>query len=229
MAAGTVASIAGTAVTANEANQNNTNIAEARNRVLRETQARNKIASDESRSLFAKRIADMAPENTQPQLATEQGQRTDTIQSNIDEAPAIEALPEAAAAPKVVQTALGKRLAEAAEKATARSAAMGKLAGYGDFMQGQAISDEEAGRGIDTQANLIRGNMGILPALQDYAEISAYKPSSGLGEILSTLGSVAGMAAGSGAFKKPGAPGSGSYLLPNMKLKGPGGTLGGGV
>lgn len=208
LAAGTAASVGGGIVAGREANQSATNVAKARNRELERILSLNDQNTQEARSLFDTRVADINA-NSGAGLMDDQANRMEGIQGNIDtSAPLPIEISENA--PKVVQGELAKSIADAKGRAAAQGAAQGRLGGYGDFFRRQAMDTQETGRNVDTSLDAIRGRMRLLPSFMDYEEIKATKPQSGLGEILKVVGSGLGMAAGTrGLSAKPG--GSGSY------------------
>lgn len=206
LAGSAAASFAGTGIAAGEAAKNNNRVAEARNKVLRDTNAKNLALGDKNRSAFAQRIAEMAPENTAAELQTAQDTRGNALEQAITPQ-AIEA-PVAADAPQVIKSEFAKRLSDTMARSRGEAHTLGKIGGYGTQMQDQAIADAGLGRGINTNNNFVAGNARIMPSLQDYAEYRATKPSSGLGELIGALGQVAGQAAGARGMKKPAVPAS---------------------
>ncbi len=192
---GTAASVVGGGMAAGEAARNNNRIAEARNKVLRDTNLRNQALGDQNRSAFAQRIAEMAPQNTSEALQAAQDTRGAALEQSISQ-PAIEP-PAAPDAPAVIKSELGKRLADTFAKSKDQALTMGKIGGYGVQMQDQAIADAGLGRGINTNNDFVAGNARIMPYLQDFAEYKATKPSSGLGQIIAALGGLGVQAAGS--------------------------------
>lgn len=207
MAASVAATTIGGGMAAGDAAKNNNRIAEARNKVLRETNARNAALGAQNRSAFAQRISEMAPENTAAALDTAQTDRGTALESAI--APAAIEAPAVSDEPAIIKSDLGKRLAETMAKSKAQAGALGKIGGYGAQLQDQAITDAGLGRSINTNNNFVAGNARIMPYLQDYAEYGATKPSSGLGQIISALGQMAGSAAGARGMKAKPAPGLG--------------------
>lgn len=198
------ASVAGGGIAAGEAARNNNRVAEARNKVLRDTNAKNLALGDKNRSAFAQRIAEMAPENTAAALETAQTDRGTALENAI--APVATEAPVAADAPQVIKSEFAKRLSDTMARSRGEAHTLGKIGGYGTQMQDQAIADAGLGRGINTNNNFVAGNARIMPYLQDYAEYKATKPDSGLGSILQALGQVAGQAAGARGIKKPAVP-----------------------
>lgn len=203
MAAGAVSSVVGGGMQAREAVKNDTREAEARNRVLRDTLRKNDEQSAASREAFRKRIADSEAQPAAEKLAGAQGQVEQTIAGNLAET-GTEA-PLAGDAPKVVQDSMKSSLGDSFRKSMEQAKRQAALTGYNVSGRDDAIADSELATGINTNNNFVRGNMSIMPHLQDYAAIRARKPSSGLGQVLQAAGTLATQAAGARGpgVKKP--------------------------
>lgn len=195
LVAGTAASAVGTGIKSAEAQKNAARVAEARNARLKETLLKNRQHADDSRAAFNTRIGASEKGPADQQLADAQAGQTAAIQSNIS--PTATEAPLAGDAPTVIKTAFAKAFSDAAEKSMARAAATGKLGAYGTVQRDDAIGDRGLGDKIGTNNSFVRGNLGILPYVQDLAEIQATKPSNGLGDIISAFGQAASMYAGS--------------------------------
>lgn len=194
MLAGTAASVVGGGMQAKEAVQANGREANARNKVLQETLRRNDQHAQDSREAFRKRISDSESAPAEQQLARAQGQAEQTITGNLA-ATGTEA-PLAGDAPKVVKDAMKSSLGDSFRKSMEQAKRQASLTGYSMAGRDAAISDAGLGNQINTNNSFVRGNMAIMPHLQDFAAYQAYKPSSGLGQIISSLGSMATQAAG---------------------------------
>ncbi len=194
LAASTAASIGGGMISSSESAQNANRMAAARNRVLEETRKRNLKHSDQNRIQFNDNLANTNDEDGE-KLRKAQNDRTDVIQGNIN--PVAADVPLDANAPKVVQSNLAKTLADTFATSKTNAMHLGALGGYGDRSRDLAIGDSGTQSAIGTNNNFVAGNMGIMPYLQDYAQIRANKPSSGLGDMLSALGKMGSMYAGS--------------------------------
>lgn len=202
MIGGTAASAIGGGLTAREAQKNDQREADARNRVLKETMARNDRHAAANREQFLKRVGDSEAQPATEQLVMAQGQAEQGISSNLAET-AIEA-PLAGDAPKVVKDAMKGSLSDSFRKSVEQAKQMGALTGYGATSRDNAIADASLGNEINTNNSFVRGNMSVMPYLQDYASIQARKPSNGLGQILQAAGGMAVQAAGAkGGVKKP--------------------------
>lgn len=228
---GTVASVAGKSIATSESNKQMAAIVKARNKVLNDTLEKNKVYADRSRQVFDERVGDISTDASMD-IANAQNQHASNIEANIPAAAPVESGGLPASSPKVVKSALAKKLSDIFSESTAQAKRTGALTGYGGFFQDQAIADAGANRDVGVNADMISGNMRLMPALQDYAEIGATKPSSGLGQILSALGGMASSAAGArGGLSIPGFGGEdGGFLRPNLKLLNKNtGMFGGGV
>jgi len=196
LAAGTVASVAGTGIQARESIDQQRRAVAARNKVLQETQAKNLKIANDSRDIFNKRVSEIDGQ-VEPQLQISQDARTEGIVGNLAE-PSADEIADIVGddAPIVVKSDLAKKMAEQFQRSTENAKALGKLTGYTGFFNDQSISDQVAGRGVGVNANSIAGNVAMLPYLQDFAEIESYKPSSGLGALLSAIGGTTAQYAG---------------------------------
>lgn len=197
MLAGTAASVVGGGMTAKEAQRNDQREADARNRVLKDTLRKNDQHSADSRAAFQRRIADSGADPAKAQLEDAQSQQTTALQSNLNTT-GIEA-PLAGDAPQVVKTSMAKSLKDSFAQSMDKAKLAAKLGGYNAQARDNAIADSSLGDAINTNNGFVRGNMSVMPYLQDYAGLGARKPSSGLGQMLSAVGGLASSAAGSKA------------------------------
>jgi hypothetical protein len=195
MLAGTAASVVGTGMQAKETIKNDARVAEARNQVLRDTMRKNKEHADANRAAFNTRIDQSEAQPAAQNLANAQTAQTEALTSNLGSTAVDTSL--SGDAPQVVKSNLAKTLADAFAESKAKAQSMGKLGGYGANARDDAIADSALGSTINTNNDFVRGDLGIMPYLQDYAEIRARKPSSGLGSIISAFGKAAGSYAGS--------------------------------
>ena len=173
--------------------------ADARNRVLATTLTKNDALADEARSVFNNRLEEIQPEEFDQQQADVTAERTGTLEGALA-LPNPEDVPISGSAPQVVKSEIAKRMLSAFERAKGNAQALGKLGGYGDAFFRGGLKDAEAGNQISIPNNFARGNLGILPHLQDFAEVAATKPISPLGGILSGIGAGIGTAVGSRGY-----------------------------
>lgn len=196
--AGAAASAVGGGISARETQKNDTREAAARNRVLQDTMRRNDQHSAANREKFLKRVNESTAQPAAEQLIGAQGQAEQTITNNLSET-GMEA-PLTGDAPKVVKDSMKASLGDSFRKSMDQAKRMGALTGYGTQTRDNAIADTGLSNDINTNNSFVRGDMSIMPYLQDYAGIQARKPSSGLGQILQAAGGIASQAAGA---KKP--------------------------
>ncbi|MEP6827744.1 MAG: hypothetical protein ABJA10_06690 [Aestuariivirga sp.] len=201
MAAGTLASVAGGGISQREQTDNNTRIADARNKALSDTNARNMERAAQSREALSKQLSATTGQAADQGLQDKQQQAVQAIQGNM--APSVDEPSLDGNAPMVAKSGLGKAISDAAAKSKAKGAAQGNLLGYTTLGRDNAMGDQNLGTSINTNNNFVRGENEMLPSIMDYEQIKANKPSSGLGELLSGLGSAASGYAG----KRAGASG----------------------
>ena len=195
MAAGTAASVVGSGINSREQADNNANIAEARNKALQETNAKNLAYAAKNRESLITQLANSTGAAADTGLNNAKTTAVQTIHDNM--APPTTGEPSLAGnAPTVSKSGLGSAIADAAAKSKEKAAAQGNLLGYTTFGRTLAEGDQNLAGNINTNNDYAHGNNAILPSLMDYEQIKANKPSSGLGELLQGLGGVASGYAG---------------------------------
>lgn len=199
MAAGTAATFVGGGMNARDQVDRNAAEAEARNKALRQTLDANDTHIKASRDAFQRRVAQSSADPAQTALDTAQTGQTQAYVNNMAPPTVTGETSLTGNAPKVVGSALADALGKADATSTAKAGALGKLAGYGVAGQQDALANSELGRSIGVNNNFAAGNMSVLPYIQDYEQIQAKKPSSGLGDLLMAVGSTATKAAGNKA------------------------------
>lgn len=206
---GSAAAAGGTYISGQEASKNATAVADARNRELQATLGRTKQLAKDSRNIYKQREDEIQPEAMAASQADATADRTATLEGAIpDSAP--EAVPLSGSAPAVVKSEIAQKMLEATGEAKSQARALGKVGGYGDtwFKEGLATNDTDRRLGIPQ--NFIQNEMALLPYSQDFAEFGAYRPSSGIGEIMQGAGNVIASAGGAYgghvASKKPAPP-----------------------
>jgi len=197
MAAGTAASVAGGGMASAEQANNNTNIAAARNKALQEANAKNLAISGKSRDAMGKEIAATTGSADAAGLAGAQGGAVSTITGNMTPEANMPTL--GSDMPTAAKSGLGTAIQNAMAKSRDKATAQGNLLGYATHGRDVAESDKDLASGINMNNDFVHGNMAILPSIQDYEQIRANKPSSGIGELLQGLGSMAGSVAGNRA------------------------------
>jgi hypothetical protein len=192
---GSAAAAGGTYMSQQEASQNAQRAADARNRELQATLARTKKLGEESRNIYKQREQEIAPEAAQQSHEDATASRTATLEGAIpDSAP--EAVPLSGSAPTVVKSEIAQKLLDATGEAKTQARALGKIGGYGDMWFNEGLSSNNADRRLSVPQNFIQNEMALLPFSQDFAEYGAYRPSSGVGEIMAGVGNVVASAGG---------------------------------
>lgn len=214
---GTGLSTVGGMVQQNEAQANAERMAEARNKRLNMTLAKNDSLAEKSRDEFNQRKQNAtkdAIDDTQEQKTQD---RQDTLEQAITPATdAAEGISLSGSAPTVVKSELAKRMADVMGQSKESAKRLATLGGYGDTWLDQGFQDVDASRGINTNANFAQGNMSILPYQQDIAEMHARKPISPIGGLLQGFGSAMSSYGGGGvpkaSYKDPWAGMRGGYV-----------------
>lgn len=178
-------------VTANEDQKNAARIAKARNERLQAALKRNDEYARVARERFDNRTDDQAA-NPDADLKQAQANTGESIAANIEQPDYEAGSAISGSAPPIVKSTLAKTMLDTFRKSTEQAQALGALGGYSNYWFGQGVENTGAGRDIGIQNDFARGNMAILPYEQDYAEVQANKPRSGLGGLLSGLGGFFG-------------------------------------
>lgn len=184
----------------NEAQQNAKSTANAENAVLAHTMANNQTLADNARAAYNTRVANL-PTQLPADQTTATAARTAPLTTAIASA-APENVPIEGSAPAVVKDDLNSRLATATNAVTGEADALGGMGGYTDTWFNEGLKDAGVQRQVAMNDDLIKNNMALLTPEQQLAGITAYKPSSGVGQIMQAAGNTLGSAAGSGGLTK---------------------------
>jgi hypothetical protein len=140
--------------------------------------------------------------SSRPPLTQQQtdatGARAGSINSNL---PTINAstFPGAASSSEAVKSAIASSIGQALDTAKQKAASQAALGGYGDLFQRMGLQDADASRNIQTDVGFAQANNALTPQLQDFAEHDASRPNSGVGGLLTGIGSAFGSYAGAHA------------------------------
>lgn len=99
-------------------------------------------------------------------------------------------------APKIVNAQFAQKMSEALDRGKSRAAAAAKVGGFGQQMFGNAMAAGDMGRFINTRNQFASDSLSLLPHMQEFREIEATRPSSGIGNAMKVAGSL--LSAGSG-------------------------------
>lgn len=185
----------GSAVSGIETRKNQDATVRAQNQRLSEFLDRNKARQAEAESLFAQRkTAAEAPAAQQAQ-ADATASRAQATTAAVDRAVPAIAAPLRQSAETVIGGTYGAEADKAKTASTARANALATNAGFGDALFSQGVGTADAARKIGTIGGLASSDAGMLPYYQDLAAAQVKRPS-GIGSILSALGSAGGSYAG---------------------------------
>lgn len=201
--AATVAGGVGKMISASEANASNRAMVDARNKATNDEFARQEGYQQQAGGIFDGVLNKFAGPAQTTGLADAQAGSGAAIRAN-QPTNVGSILLGGSASPQAV-AAQGGTIADAFARGGERATALGNLTGY-DRMQNQnALNLSESGRGINTISDFSRGSASLVPLEREVAGNNAYKPPSGLGDLLSFVGNV-------GAFK------GGEGTLPTMSI-----------
>lgn len=213
MAASTAASVGGGIISNNEAQSNARAVADARNRVLQDTLRREKEIDAQNRVVLNNTIGDFNQNNQgQKQQAAETQRATEATANITPPAADVGSIPIQGNAPQIIKTTIAGQMKNAFDQSTDRAKKLAALGAYNDVFGDNNRDIGATGRNIDTGNSFARGWASLLPARQDLAGYAAYRPSSGIGQLLSGLGGLGAMYAGSGATGLRGLLGGGGSI-----------------
>lgn len=203
MLAGAGLSAAGGMMARNEAEANAAREAKARNRELAVLNQKADAAAAQNQTVLGNTIRAINP----AQLGTAQASRTAAIEGNLPGA--MEDVPMSANAPRVAQAEYAKKIQESLAKAKTNAGNLGRLSGFDQQQTDIGFGTNKAGQDIAFNNMPAQGQTRIMPHMSDYRALEAYRPSSGLGQVMQAVGSVIGQMPMGGA---PGAPGVAGYF-----------------
>lgn len=198
--AGTVASVAGTAVSQVSASQQQKAMTKANNQVVDQYMRKNKALAEESRGIFDQRLSE------EDQLPVDEAKpasdnRTDLAGGMID-ATRVTA-PLRGSAPQVVQDAAAATTQQVDQKGRERARALADVESLGDMLFGKSLKTADAAQDIGMIGGFARDSANQVGTNAQLAQIGAMNKGRGLGMLgsgLSALGSLGSAAAGSGYF-----------------------------
>lgn len=205
-----LASAAGGLISGNEANSNARRQQEARNAVTLAELARQKAYGDQARGQFDKSMALFGPGAQEASLAKAQGDIGSLITGNIPTAESIGTI-TTASAPRGVASSENDRLAGVFQRLGQNAINLGNLKGYGQSVFDTNLGLNQTGRDIDRIGDLSKTSARVAEIEKGAAATNAYKPPSGIGELLSFAGNAGLTLSGKG--KLPGF--SGLTTLPS--------------
>lgn len=205
------AAVAGTGalINASETNATRQRMTGARNAATRAEMDRQRVFQDKSGKMFDESLNNFSPEQQAAALIGDQATATSGYSAN---APIAVGSVSSGNGPAVVKTAEDKSIADAFARGSAKDAALGKLAGWDQRAFGNNIKLNTSGRELDLNTDFAKTSAGVNRLEQDAAYNNAFRPNSGIGDILGFAGSVGAHYGGKGGsfgslFKAPAAGG----------------------
>lgn len=188
---------AGGAINSYETNRTQAKQIEARNaETMRELERQRQFQAN-SNATFDKTMGGFAPEAQAQSLADAQTTTAEGLRGNAPTKEMVGAI-STSGAPRVVKTNEDRTIADAFGKIDASNLALGKLAGYDQLAFGNKLNLNQSGRDLDLTSDLAKTSAAVSGLEQDAAYKNAFRPNSGLGDILQFAGSVASNQAGRG-------------------------------
>lgn len=190
-------SAAGAGLTAYEQNKTTGNMIAARNAATRSELERNHGYQKEARSQFDRTADQFTPENQAQALASEKSSVADAFRSNAPTSAEAGSI-STAGAPRVVADSANKSVADAFGRADKMNNALGNVAGWDQRFFKNNINLNDSARNLDLTSDFARTSAAVNGLEQTAAYNNAYKPPSGIGDILQFAGNVGAFKAGGG-------------------------------
>ena len=191
----------GAMIKGNEENAQAEQSARSRNEVLRTTLDKNDKIARDARNSYATREVGYTPDAVAERQGAAETSRMAGVDAILPQSAPDPTTASTADSPDIIKTEVAARMSDALKQGRERAKATAKLGSYGDQWFGQNLDNTTASRDIAMNAGFANSNLANLPALQDLADLSTYKPISPLGSILMGTGNVVGSAGGAGFFK----------------------------
>ena len=191
----------GSIINGSEKNRTLSNQIAARNAATQAELQRQKAFQQRSALDYGNTANAFSPDAQAKALSTEQAAATEGVQANSPTA-AISAAPitSNSNAPKVVQDAAKKTVSDIFARDASRNDALGTLKGWDQRMFGNELTLNTGARKLATTSDFARTSAGVNGLEQDTAYRNAYRPNSGIGDILQFAGNVGSFGGGKGWF-----------------------------
>lgn len=209
MAASTAATVGGGMIQRNEQQQNDLRSQQAQNKVLSDYLKQQDAYEKANREKLGDTLATYTPEEQAATIDTKAQERTAEAAANAPDATALTSTAATASAPKVVRDAFERGMGGAAADSAAQTGARSRMSAYGDSWLENIFANQDAARDIGMRNAFSRQDTALLPYQQQWMDVLARKPSSGIGETLQGVGALGSLFAGAGA---PGLVASGPSL-----------------
>jgi hypothetical protein len=204
VAAGTGASMIGNSMQQSDATKAMVAEKNAKNAALKKYLDKAAVYSKEAAGISEGATAQFAPEAQTAMAEGANTARTDRVIGNMT--PMSVAMPATGSTngTSLIQDAVNKKYGETYTRKTDTAKKRAAFDSYGDVWADNSMNLLDPARKMKTVNRLSADAADLLGAQQDTAAYMAYKPSSGLGSALSTVGGLLGGLAGSGLLKGSG-------------------------
>lgn len=191
------ATAAGTMINGKEANDTAAAQANARNAATTAELGRQQAFGDQSRGIFNNSLDTFTNNSTPQALAGTQAGSVNAFNANAPLPSSVGTI-TSPNAPQAVANSEQGRLADTFKTIGDRNAAHGALQGYDQNMFNNNVAIQNAGRKIDTISDISKTSAAVNRTEQNAAFGNAYRPPSGLGDVLKTAGTIGAYSAGGG-------------------------------
>lgn len=198
MGVGMALSAAGAMVNAKEQQSNQNRMVAARQDAAQAERIRQKAFQEENAPIFTGQLEAQSRPQQDQALANAQTARQADAQTAVADASSYGIV--APSAPGAISSNLSRVVQNAVDKARKQTAAGGNLAAWGDVGLNTKMGMSDAANKISMINDFSRGSANLLPFEQAVAERNAYKPPSGIGDLLSLGGTAVSMGGGMGMF-----------------------------
>lgn len=185
----------GSAISGSQKAKNERQMVEARNRATEEEIARQHVYQGQAGGVFDNAMSMFSPGAVMGRLADAKSGAGGAIASN---APTEYGTINTGAAPNAAVDGEASKIADLFGKSTDRSTAAGNLFGYDQFGFDNRLNLSGTGRELGTISDFSRNSARVGGLEADVASNNAYKPPSGIGELLQIAGSLGGNFGGRG-------------------------------
>lgn len=192
----------GSLLNANEANENAQNVASARNAATMAELDRQKAYGQQARGEFDKSLALFGPGAQEASLAKAQSDIGSVLASNTPDAARVGTI-TTANAPAAVGAGENKKLGDVFSYLGQSAKNLGNLKGYDQntFNTNQGLTAQGRNIGVITDNSKVSADVNKME--QNAAATNAYKPPSGIGDLLSFAGNMGSYYAGGGKLGLP--------------------------
>jgi len=209
-------SAAGAGVNAYETNKNQSSMIEARNAATQAELGRQKGYQAKSNEIFGKSVDGFAPATQSANLANNQQTVASAFQGNAPTAQSVGSI-SSGTAPSVVKTAEATKVGDILNLGKASNTARGNLFGYSQNQFNNKLNLNDTNRNLDLNTDLSKTSAGVGKLEQDANYKNAFRPNSGVGDIMQLAGSFGAYSGGrGGGFGAP-VKGMPSSLNPAFK------------